>query len=142
MPKDKRANSKAGGSAPPSSASRAKAPPPTAPPAWPAFKPQLPVCNLSVESLVESKIVVLRNFWPRSLCRDYVSFLRTLPLVTTPGKPKRGEAVRVNARFKIAEALFAERLWLQTGLKEALLQDAGLADLWLVRPTTRAERKC
>jgi hypothetical protein len=68
---------------------------PQARPSWPAFKPPLPVVELSVESLVPEKVVVLHNFFPKSLCKDYVSFLQTLPLTTTPGKPKRGEAVRV-----------------------------------------------
>lgn len=102
---------------------------PVAPPSWPPFKPSLPVSDLHAETLVESKIVVFRNFWPRNLCRDYVSFLKTLPLVTTPGKPKRGEAVRVNDRFQIDDPSFAQRLWLDTGLKDAIL-DSSVSSLW------------
>ena len=68
------------------------------PPAWPPFKPQLPVADLDLESLVKDKVILLRSFFPRSLCRDYVSFLAGLPLTTTPGKPKRGDALRVNDR--------------------------------------------
>ena len=50
---------------------------------------------------------------------------------TTPSRPKRGEAVRVNDRFQVEDALFARRLWEQTGLKEALLEDnEHLRDLW------------
>lgn len=101
------------------------------PPSWPAFKPALPVTDLNLETLVESKIVVFRSFWPRNLCRDYVAFLKTLPLVTTPGRPKRGEAVRVNDRFQIQDPDFANRLWLETGLKEAVLESS-VADTWLV----------
>ncbi|KAG7291675.1 hypothetical protein NEMBOFW57_001694 [Staphylotrichum longicolle] len=112
MAKDKR--SKAPGPAPPTAA-------PAARPDWPAFKPSLPVVELTPESLVQDKIVVLRSFFPRSLCRDYVSFLRELPLITTPGKPKRGEAVRVNDRYQIDDPLFANRLWTETGLKDAIL---------------------
>ncbi|KAJ4298579.1 hypothetical protein N0V88_003609 [Collariella sp. IMI 366227] len=115
MAKDKR--SKAG---PPP----AKPPAPAAaPPSWPPFKPPLPVIDLTIEPLdkVEDKVVVLRSFFPRSLCRDYVSFLRELPLVTTPGKPKRGDAVRVNDRFQIQDAKFAHRLWTDTGLREVVL---------------------
>ena len=41
--------------------------------------------------------------------------------MTTPGKPKKGEALRVNDRFNIEDAVFAERLWKETGLKELLL---------------------
>ncbi|SPQ19608.1 102aeb13-8969-4665-8c35-da61afbab656 [Thermothielavioides terrestris] len=114
MAKDKR--SKAPG--PPATASAAPA---AVPPSWPPFKPALPVVDLALESLVQDKVVVLRSFFPRSLCKDYVSFLRELPLVTTPGKPKRGEALRVNDRYQIDDARFAHRLWTETGLKEALL---------------------
>jgi hypothetical protein len=50
---------------------------------------------------------------------------------TTPSRPKRGEAVRVNDRFQVEDPLFARRLWEQTGLKEALLEDnEHLRDLW------------
>ena len=98
-------------------------------PSWPPFKPPLPVCDLDPDTLAESKVVVFRNFWPRNLCRDYVSFLKTLPLSTTPGKPKKGEAVRVNDRFQIDDPGFAERLWLETGLKDVVL-DESLSHLW------------
>jgi hypothetical protein len=94
------------------------------PPSWPKFKPPLPVIDLVPETLVEDKVVVFRNFWPRSLCTDYVSFLNTLPLATTPGKPKRGEAVRVNDRYQISDAAFASRLWLETGLKDAVMDES------------------
>ncbi|KAH6630274.1 hypothetical protein B0J18DRAFT_420686 [Chaetomium sp. MPI-SDFR-AT-0129] len=107
---------------PPSTAPAAPATP-TATPSWPAFKPPLPVVDLTLESLVKDKVVVFRSFFPRSLCRDYVTFLRGLPLTTTPGKPKRGEAVRVNDRFQIDDPKFAHRLWTETGLKEALLSE-------------------
>ncbi|ELQ36174.1 hypothetical protein OOU_Y34scaffold00666g35 [Pyricularia oryzae Y34] len=90
------------------------------PPAWPIFKPTLPVSDLSLDTIVPGKVVVLHNFFPRSLCRDYVAFLKTLPLVTTPARPKKGEAVRQNDRFQVNDPDFAARLWLQTGLKEAL----------------------
>ncbi|KAL1837128.1 hypothetical protein VTJ49DRAFT_4226 [Mycothermus thermophilus] len=102
---------------------------PKAPPSWPPFKPPLPVVDLTVDTLVQDKIVVLRSFFPRSLCRDYVSFLRELPLVTTPGKPKRGEAVRVNDRYQVDDPKFADRLWNETGLKEVVLRDE-VAHLW------------
>lgn len=79
--------------------------------------------DLAPEPLLDSRVLLLRNFWPRSLCRDYVSFLRSLPLATTPGKPKRGDAVRVNDRFQVQDQGFANRLWLETGLKEVLLSE-------------------
>ena len=102
---------------------------PPAPPNWPVFRPPLPVIDLVLETLVESKVVVLRNFWPQKLCHDYVAFLKTLPLTTTPGKPKRGEAVRVNDRFQIHDPAFASRLWRETGLKEAVTED-NVASSW------------
>lgn len=101
------------------------------PPSWPAFRPSLPVLPLApVTHPDTSKIVLLSNFFPRSLCRDYVAFLKTLPLQTTPGKPKRGEAVRVNDRYQVDDPAFAERLWNTTGLKEAIMEEEGLRELW------------
>jgi hypothetical protein len=107
------------------------------PPSWPPFKPALPVLPLNPSTHPDtSKIVLLENFFPRSLCRDYVSFFKTLPLQTTPGKPKRGEAVRVNDRFQVDDPRFAERLWSSTGLKEAILDNGELKELWLVQVRT------
>ncbi|KAI1380013.1 hypothetical protein F4677DRAFT_408274 [Hypoxylon crocopeplum] len=102
------------------------------PPSWPPFKPTLPVVHLSPETPVpglEDKIILLRNFWPKALCRDYVNFLRTLPLTTTPGRPKRGEAVRVNDRFQVDDLRFSQRLWVETGLRDALLEES-VKHLW------------
>ena len=64
-----------------------------------------------------------------TLCKSYVSFLASLPLTATPGKPKRGDAVRVNDRFQIDDPLFAERLWSETALKDLVtgaIENAGL----------------
>lgn len=44
--------------------------------------------------------------------------------MTTPGKPKKGEALRVNDRFSVEDWDFAERLWRDGGLEE-LLKDGG-----------------
>ncbi|KAK1758517.1 putative prolyl 4-hydroxylase 4 [Echria macrotheca] len=96
---------------------------------WPPFKPQLPVTDLVPETLVPDKVIVYRSFFPRSLCRDYVSYLRDLPLTLTPGKPKRGDALRVNDRYQVDDPAFAERLWNKTGLKDAVLQP-DLTHLW------------
>lgn len=98
-------------------------------PAWPPFRPPLPVTDLAAETVVSDKVVVYRSFFPRSLARDYVAFLGGLPLTTTPGKPKRGMALRVNDRFQIDDAYFANRLWTETGLREAVA-DPDLAHLW------------
>ncbi|OAQ86446.1 prolyl 4-hydroxylase, alpha subunit [Purpureocillium lilacinum] len=105
--------------------------PTTSPPNWPQFKPPLPVVDLTPElHPATSKIALIPSFFPKSLCRDYVTFLKTLPLQTTPGRPKRGEAVRVNDRFQIEDHAFSQRLWEQTGLKEALLDNEELRELW------------
>ena len=99
------------------------------PPSWPPFRPTLPVVDLtpSLHPLTP-RIALVPSFFPRSLCRDYVSFLKTLPLQTTPSRPRRGEAVRVNDRYQIEDPAFAERLWETTGLKETLLENH--AELW------------
>ncbi|KAI1334717.1 hypothetical protein F5Y15DRAFT_400797 [Xylariaceae sp. FL0016] len=101
-------------------------------PDWPAFKPKLPVAVLDFESPrpeFHDQILLLHNFWPKSMCRDYISFLRGLPLTTTPGRPKRGEATRVNDRFQVQDPIFSRRLWLETGLKETVL-DESVSHLW------------
>lgn len=98
-------------------------------PAWPPFRPPLPVTDLAAETVVSDKVVVYRSFFPRPLARDYVAFLGGLPLTTTPGKPKRGMALRVNDRFQIDDANFANRLWTETGLREAVAAP-DLAHLW------------
>ncbi|EWG38850.1 hypothetical protein FVEG_14961 [Fusarium verticillioides 7600] len=108
----------------------ASTPPPPVPPSWPAFKPSLPIVDLAPEPHpLTSKVVLMPSFFPRSLCRDYVTFLKTLPLQTTPGRPKRGEAVRVNDRFQVDSYDFATRLWEQTGLKDVLL-DGDVNEKW------------
>ncbi|KAN0110560.1 hypothetical protein V8E51_006947 [Hyaloscypha variabilis] len=97
--------------------------PPQPPPNWPLFRPLVPPSDLSLTTLLPSQIVLIRNFWSAKLCKDYVSFLRGLPLVTTPGKPKKGDAVRVNDRFQINDEEFARRLWDETGLRGLILGD-------------------
>lgn len=95
------------------------------------FKPPLPVVQLYPElHPATSNIVLVSSFFPRSLCRDYVAYLKTLPLQTTPSKPKKGDAVRVNDRFQINDPDFARRLWDTTGLKELILEDESIKSLW------------
>jgi hypothetical protein len=105
--------------------------------------------------LLDDQIYLIRSFFTSSLCKTYVSFLSSLPLITTTaaGKPKKGEAVRVNDRFQIHDADFAESLWSSTALKQLLLvetrrsgvrfqgeneneneNDNGMAALWGGRP--------
>lgn len=86
-------------------------------PNWPPFAPLVPAHSLYIDTLVPDQILIIRNLFTAKLCKDYVSFLSSLPLTTTPGKPKRGEATRVNDRFQIDDPWFARRLWEQTPLQ-------------------------
>lgn len=86
-------------------------------PNWPAFTPLIPESDLSLQEVLPGQIVTIPNFFTATLCKNYVSFLSALPLTTTPGKPKKGDAVRVNDRYQIDDPAFAERLWSQTSLK-------------------------
>jgi hypothetical protein len=91
---------------------------------WPAFHPLLSPDDITLSELVPSQILTVSNFWTSTLCKSYIAFLSTLPLTTTPGKPKRGDAVRVNDRFQIDDPAFAQRLWSQTCLKELVMGQA------------------
>lgn len=97
-------------------------------PDWPVFSPLIPESDLALEEVLPEQIVTIPNFWTSSLCKNYVSFLSLLPLTTTPGKPKKGDAVRVNDRYQIDDPAFAERLWSQTSLKTIV--EAQPKDLW------------
>lgn len=99
----------------------AKDAPPVTLPNWPPFKPLIPESDLNFQEVLQDQIVTIPNFWTATLCKNYVSFLSSLPLATTPGKPKKGDAVRVNDRFQVTDAAFAERLWSETGLKNLVL---------------------
>ncbi|OXV07748.1 hypothetical protein Egran_04488 [Elaphomyces granulatus] len=92
-------------------------------PNWPPLRPLIPASDLSLEPLLDDQIYLIRSFFTSSLCKTYVSFLSSLPLITTTaaGKPKKGEAVRVNDRFQIHDADFTESLWSSTALKQLLL---------------------
>jgi len=98
-------------------------------PNWPPLTPVLPADSLTLETLLPNQILTISNLWTSTLCAKYVAFLRSLPLVTTPGVPKRGDAVRVNDRFQIDDAGFAQRLWSETGLSE-IVQGVEDAKLW------------
>lgn len=105
----------------------AKAPPVT--PNWPPLKPVLPASDLVIEETLKDNIIVVPNIFTTSLCKTYVSFLSTLPLSTTPGKPKRGEAVRVNDRFQIDDPVFADALFKDTAVQE-LVNSYGDPSVW------------
>jgi hypothetical protein len=105
-------------------------PPPAATPNWPPLQPLVPQSDLSLQEVLQGQIVTIPNLFTSTLCKTYVSFLSSLPLTTTPGKPKKGDAVRVNDRFQIDDPVFAERLWSSTALKNLVLgvnENGGLA---------------
>jgi hypothetical protein len=90
-------------------------------PNWPPIQHLLPETHLVLRELVPGQILTISSFWPSKLCKEYVNFLSTLPLTTTPRRPKKGEAVRVNDRFQIDDPEFAEKLWNVTSLKNLVL---------------------
>lgn len=90
-------------------------------PNWPALNPLIPAVDLTPTTLLHDQIILIPNLFTLTLCKTYTSFLSTLPMSTTPGKPKRGEAVRVNDRFQILDPAFAEAIWVRTGLKELVI---------------------
>ncbi|KAF9072679.1 hypothetical protein BDP27DRAFT_1217199 [Rhodocollybia butyracea] len=98
------------------------------PPNWPIFRPIIPPSALFLREILSNQIITIPNFWPSSLCATYVSFLSSLPLVTTPGEPKKGDAVRVNDRYQIQDAAFAKRLWEETGMKDIVMGDVQSED--------------
>ncbi|CAD6577269.1 MAG: hypothetical protein ASARMPRED_008195 [Alectoria sarmentosa] len=85
-------------------------------PNWPALQPLLPTTDLALETLLEDQIILIRHLFTSTLCKKYVSFLSSLPLITTPAEPKEGEAIRVNDRIQFDDPAFAEQLWGSTGL--------------------------
>lgn len=87
------------------------------PPNWPPLSPVVPAEHLFIETVLTAQILVIRNLFTTNLCKTYVSFLSSLPLTTTPGTPKRGEATRVNDRFQVSDGAFATHLWEQSGLR-------------------------
>lgn len=89
---------------------------PVPPPDWPALRPLIASEDLSLETLLKDQVVVIRGLLTSILCRTYVSFLSSLPLITTPVQPKAGNAVRVNDRIQLDDPAFAEQLWSSTAL--------------------------
>lgn len=102
----------------PSQASTQISQPERSTPDWPSLASATPALDLELTPLLPDQILTVSGFWPTKLCAKYVDFLSALPLATTPGKPKRGDAVRVNDRFQIDDPGFAKRLWRDTALKE------------------------
>ena len=85
--------------------------------------------HLYIEEPLKNQILVIPHLFTKTLCQNYIPFLATLPFVTTPGRPKRGEATRVNDRFQIDDPAFADRLWNDTALKD-LINTHPDKDLW------------
>ncbi|KAH8423904.1 uncharacterized protein LDX57_001656 [Aspergillus melleus] len=94
-------------------------------PNWPPLRPLIPPSDLTLEPLLRDQIYLIPNFFPASLCKTYVSFLASLPMLTTPRKPKKDEAVRVNDRFQVQDEGFAEMVWRETALRELVVERAG-----------------
>lgn len=97
-------------------------------PNWPALQPLVPTTDLALNIILEDQIILIRNLFTSSLCKKYVSFLSSLPLVTTPAKPKEGEAIRVNDRIQFDDPAFAEQLWSSTGLRSLSSGSTGDTD--------------
>ena len=89
-------------------------------PRWPPLRPLVPAEHLRMETLLEDQVIVIRNFFTSTLCKDYVAFLSALPLTTTPVRAKYGDATRVNDRIQFNDPDFAHKLWEDTGLKSLL----------------------
>ncbi|CAF9915122.1 MAG: hypothetical protein HETSPECPRED_002306 [Heterodermia speciosa] len=87
-------------------------------PKWPLLTPVLPSMDLHLETLLPDQILLIRNLFTSTLCRNYVSFLSSLPLNTTKIQPKRDEALRLNDRFQIEDSSFAGMLWSGTALRD------------------------
>lgn len=103
------------------------------PPNWPPLRPLVPSTDLYLEPVLTDQIYIIRNFFTANLCKSYVSFLTSpssaIDLVTTPLKPKsRDHAVRVNDRFQVQDASFAEMLWGMTCLRDVVCEERGLDD--------------
>ena len=94
------------------------------PPMWPPLEPLVPTQDLALENLLDNQIVLIRKLFTSTLCRKYVSFFESLPLMTTPAKPKAGEAVRVNDRIQYDDYVFAQQLWEKTSLQSLLSESA------------------
>jgi hypothetical protein len=87
-------------------------------PQWPTLRPLVPTSDLTLDIVLEDQIILIPKLFTVSLSQQYVSFLSRLHLTTTPGIPKKGEALRVNDRFQIEDPQFAEQLWSSTALRE------------------------
>ena len=97
-------------------------------PNWPPLTPLVPSIDLQLETLLAEKILLIHNLFTSSLCRNYVTFLSSLPLATTKIQPKRDEALRVNDRFQIDDPAFAQMLWSNTALHDLVAGGPGIME--------------
>ena len=113
-------------------------------PRWPLLKPLVPAENLEIEQILENQILVVRNLFTAALCKSLVAYFSTLPLTTTPGKPRRGEATRVNDRYQVDDPRFAHTLWQQTALHSLVTgfepRDTWQGDVLGLNPNIRIYR--
>ena len=89
---------------------------------WPPLRPLVPRSDLSLDILLANQIVVIRNLFTSTLSKSLVSFLSNLDLITTPAKPRSGEALRVNDRLEVNDNAFAQTLWRMSALEDLIRQ--------------------
>ena len=89
-------------------------------PNWPLLQPLIPSEDLWMDALLQDQIILIRKLFTPTLCKTFVSFLSSLPLITTPAKPKEGHAVRISDRLEVHDAHFAQHLWSSTGLAHVI----------------------
>ncbi|KAF8911175.1 hypothetical protein CPB84DRAFT_1672399 [Gymnopilus junonius] len=66
--------------------------------------------DLECQTILEDQIIVIDDLLSAAECKAFVKFIDGLPLELTPPK-KRGEAERVNYRFSVTSADFAQKLY-------------------------------
>ena len=91
---------------------------------WPLLRPLVPTVDLHLQALLQDQIFVVSKLFTTSLCQKYISFLADLPLITTPTRPKKGDAARINDRLEVYDPQFATILFNTTGL-ETLMRESG-----------------
>lgn len=71
--------------------------------------------------LIPNQLVTIPQFFTTKLCNTLVEwFSRNIQLETTPARPKKGFAARVNDRLAVEDWGLAERLWGEGGVGEVV----------------------
>lgn len=91
---------------------------------WPPLRPLVTRSDLSLDILLAGQIVVIRKLFTSTLSKSLVSFLSNLDLITTPARPRSGDALRVNDRLEVNDNAFAQVLWQTTVLEDLVRQSA------------------